>query len=164
MDKTIIYALGSITFLYFLFALFNQKIRAIIGRKVCAICVAVSLTWLGLLVLWFLEFLVDPMVIGILMGGSVVGVMYQAENFFKKRGLEYFWLVRIIILVFGVAFVYLLLAKLWQNLFVLAFASLPLILIVWMVVFGEGKREGMKINQNTKKARLKLKELMEDCC
>ncbi|MDP2648627.1 MAG: hypothetical protein Q8P19_01870 [bacterium] len=68
---------GLTTLLWVLSALFVVFLAArTLGLKVCAACAAVSTTWLGLLALLFLGKDVDPLMIGILMGGSVVGVMY----------------------------------------------------------------------------------------
>lgn len=105
----IFYALISITVLYFLLAAASDFIKGVVGRKVCAICAAVSLTWLWLLVLWFLEIEVDILLIAILMGGSIVGAMYKVEEIFKKKKWEKFWLVRLLIILGGTALVYFLL-------------------------------------------------------
>jgi len=68
---------GLTTLLWTLSALFVVFMAARgFGLKVCAMCAAVFTTWLGLLVLLVLGKDVDPLMIGVLMGGSVVGVMY----------------------------------------------------------------------------------------
>jgi hypothetical protein len=52
-----------------------------IGFKFCALCASVSLTWILLLVLfWFGFGSVDPVLLSILIGGSVVGLMYFMEK------------------------------------------------------------------------------------
>lgn len=48
----------------------------IIKVKLCAICSAVSLTWLVLLSIHWTRGGIDPLILGILMGGSAVGTMY----------------------------------------------------------------------------------------
>lgn len=44
--------------------------------KVCALCGAVSGAWIILFILSYLGSYVDPLIIGILIGGSIVGLMY----------------------------------------------------------------------------------------
>jgi len=100
------YTILSIIILYFLFAFFlRDLIGKIVGRKPCAICAAVSLTWFGSLVLKFLGFPADDLLIGILMGGSVVGIMYALEDFFKEKKWS-FWFARLIIIIGGFSAVY----------------------------------------------------------
>ncbi|MDP2648345.1 MAG: hypothetical protein Q8P19_00380 [bacterium] len=68
---------GLTTLLWVLSALFVVFLAArTLGLKVCAACAAAATAWLGLLALLFLGKDVDPLMIGILMGGSIVGVMY----------------------------------------------------------------------------------------
>lgn len=166
MSFTIIYALVSITTLYFVFALLGKTIKKLIGKKVCAICAAVSLTWLSLLILWLTGFKIDPLVIAILMGQSIVGIMYQAEEYFEKKKLKKFWLVRILMITLGTLFVYLLLRKIWLVLLILIALAVPLTLILWLMIFrGEKKeREAKKPGKTIKKAVSDLEKLMEDCC
>lgn len=44
--------------------------------RVCAICAAACCTWLVLLVLYWTRGGIDPLAIGIVMGGSAAGAMY----------------------------------------------------------------------------------------
>lgn len=55
-------------------------LRSFASLKLCALCGAVSLTWIILLVLFYLRTAIDPVLIGVLMGGSVVGLMYLLEQ------------------------------------------------------------------------------------
>lgn len=62
MFTTLIFIIG-----FFLLGLFVRNF----SKKVCAICLAVSLSWLyGLFAGW------NPVVLAMLMGGSAVGLMY----------------------------------------------------------------------------------------
>ena len=61
-----------------LFALFIAA-RAL-QIKVCAACAAFATTWLLLLALSYRGVPVDPLLIGVLMGGSVVGVLYLLKE------------------------------------------------------------------------------------
>lgn len=71
----------SITALFVLFV----GARAVFSLNVCALCAAVSLTWIILLGLSYTDYPVDPVAVGILMGGSVVGTMYTLERKVPER-------------------------------------------------------------------------------
>ncbi len=60
-------------------------LRFILKLKICALCAAVSTTWLGLLGIKLFGFDIDPLIIGILMGGSAVGIMYLLEQKTPKK-------------------------------------------------------------------------------
>ena len=156
---TIIYTVLSITILYFLFAFGGETIKRIVGRKVCAICAAVSLTWISLLILKLLGFNIDILIIAILMGQSVVGLMSELEKIFKKKELKKFWLVRVLIIAGGTLFVYWLLKRQYSwllPLVILGFFSTPVVLTITTP-----KESGDKKH---KKAVSKLEEMMENCC
>lgn len=79
-----------ITVLIVLF-LFFTALRSVIKTEVCAMCGAVATTWIGLLVMYYSGIETDPRLIGILMGGSVVGLGYLLEEKLpKKYGLYKF--------------------------------------------------------------------------
>jgi len=63
-----------ILFLIFLF------LRSFLKVKVCALCGAVSLTWILILVFLYVGKEVDVTSLSILMGGSIVGLMYYLER------------------------------------------------------------------------------------
>ncbi len=65
---------------------FYIVLRFALKLKVCALCAAVSTTWFGLLAMKLSGFDADPLIIGILMGGSAVGIMYLLE---KKMSEKY---------------------------------------------------------------------------
>jgi hypothetical protein len=67
-----------------LFALFIV-LRSIFSLKVCALCGAVSLTWIVLLVLLYLDYEINPVLTGLLMGGSIVGVLYLLEEKLSEK-------------------------------------------------------------------------------
>lgn len=59
--------------------------------KACPICVAVAGTWLWQLVVYFVyPNIVSQLWLGILMGGSVIGIMYQID---KKLAGRLSWIV-----------------------------------------------------------------------
>lgn len=163
---TILYPILQITILYFLFAFLSGSIKKLIGKKICAICAAVSLTWLSLLILWLAGFNIDPLVIAVLMGQSIVGIMYQTEEYFEQKKLKKFWLVRILIITLGTLSVYLLLKKIWFSFLVVVLISLVLALILWLVILkGKGKKEKIeKTNKAFGNAVSDLEKKLEDCC
>lgn len=140
----------AIIILYFLFAL--------LPTKICAICAAVSLTWISLLAAYFLGWHNDLLITGILMGGSIVGIMYKAEGYFKNKNLNNFWLVRILIIIFGFGSVYFLLSEEWNKLiFILILAILA---GFFNLFFIKEKKE----NSQQSGLNKKLKERLEHCC
>lgn len=77
-------------------------VHSVTRWRFCALCVSVSLTWLWLLVAYFLGRVDDVLLIGTLMGGSAVGLMYMLV----RRLPERFSLFRLPYLVSMVALVY----------------------------------------------------------
>jgi hypothetical protein len=67
--------------LFILFIIF----RSVTSFKVCALCAAVATAWIILLILFFVGSPIDPVFLGILMGGSIVGVLYLLERNLPER-------------------------------------------------------------------------------
>ena len=86
-----------------LFALF-VGLRSLFNLKICALCGAVSVTWIVLLVMFYAGIFSDTILLGILIGGSVVGVMYLLEQKLPER-FQIFKLPFFFTLVFVVYFV-----------------------------------------------------------
>ena len=61
-----------ITVLFFLFLILRN-----FSKKICAVCLSVSLTWTILLILYFTGYFTDKILIAILMGGTSVGLFYM---------------------------------------------------------------------------------------
>ena len=101
---TILITLIVIMVLFFFFAFIKDFIYKIAHVKLCAICAAVSLTWIGLLVLKAAGYTVDILLIGILMGQSIVGIMYSLEKIIDNRLL--LSLSKLGTVVIGTAFTY----------------------------------------------------------
>lgn len=72
--------LAGITALFFLLLAVQRTVEKRTGRSYCVICVAFSLTWVVLLGLFFLGLYEDRLIIGILMGETVLGVFYTLEE------------------------------------------------------------------------------------
>lgn len=67
----------SVLFLFFIFFIVIKKVT---NKKLCAICFAVSSTWLVFLILFFLGKYGDTLSLAILMGGSAVGLFYYLSS------------------------------------------------------------------------------------
>jgi len=98
MNPVIIFIAISLLFVFFI--IFNTIFSKF---KVCAICAAVSTTWLSLLVLYFLGIFEDKIIIAILAGQSIVGVYYLMEKKVSERLLVF----RLPFLLTLTAFIYL---------------------------------------------------------
>ncbi|MBU2612582.1 MAG: hypothetical protein KKB62_02565 [Nanoarchaeota archaeon] len=74
------FILSSITVLFFILLgikeLFNKKQK----EKFCVVCASVTITWIALLVLSFLNLFNDKILIGILMGHTSLGLFYIFES------------------------------------------------------------------------------------
>jgi hypothetical protein len=70
--------------------------------QICALCAAVSTTWILLLALLYMGKEIDQTLIGILMGGSAVGLMYYLENKLpdKYHLFKFPFLITLILLIY----------------------------------------------------------------
>ena len=73
-DITIILSLIITLFLLFLL------VKQMTSLRFCVLCASVSTSWLLLLVLYWFSVSVDPVLIAVLMGQSVVGIYYLLEK------------------------------------------------------------------------------------
>lgn len=162
----IIWALISILVLFVLFAFLRAFIHKKFGFKVCAICAAVSLTWIALLILKFSGLAVDNLLIGILMGESVTGVMYLFESKAKKAGKNRLLWLKVVVIIIGTLLVYLLLVKSISLGFII---TLVVSVIFAVVIYAtlKGKKNQKPIHKNYGKFRKeieKIEERLEHCC
>lgn len=174
---TLFIAVTSITFLYFFLALTRLTWR-IFHVHVCVICASVATTWLALLVLYLSGYPIDPTVLAILMGGSVVGSMYKLQDLFLKKGWQKFWIIRWSLIVLGFTFVWSVLNERWLMAAVTAGVGIVIWLAVWPLVIG--KRQMITIEKvaetaaakpivnsqgvGWEKAKAEFEEKMKHCC
>ena len=59
-----------------------------LGAKICA---GVSLTWIVMLAARYLGYEIDPVILAMLMGASVVGLAYQLEKKLQTNRLQLLW-------------------------------------------------------------------------
>ncbi len=110
--EPIIWILIGITALFFLLlalkSIFNVK-------KACVICLSVTLAWIILLILYFLNLFPDKIIIAILMGHTSLGLYYIFEKRVRKGAL----LFRLPLLLTFIFVIYSTLEKFNLNSFVL---------------------------------------------
>lgn len=71
--------------LFILLLLVKQIMFKIRQPEICTICVAVSLTWLMLLFLYWKGYFEDLIFIALLMGQSILGIFYLVERKVAKK-------------------------------------------------------------------------------
>ena len=94
--------------------------------SICPICLGVSLTWLALTVLMLLGYASNDYFLptALLMGGTVVGVVYQGEKKFKVMRS---FTPKMVVLITGFVSTYLLLTNMnWLTLIAAALILIPL--------------------------------------
>ncbi|MDO8496777.1 MAG: hypothetical protein Q7S43_05000 [bacterium] len=124
--------------------------------KVCPICAGVLGTWLWLLLLRYLNYQVDLVILGLLMGGSVVGIAYQLADKIRP-GKIMAW--KILFISAGFSLAYNLVYLSWTYLILSAAVILILlsIFIVWPISSGVYSKSN---DQNVEG----LEEKMKNCC
>jgi hypothetical protein len=140
----VLITLASITSLFVVMLI----IKRITGWKICAICASISLTWIVLLVLYWTGRFPYPVLVGILMGQSVVGIYYLLE----KKVNEDLLIFRLPFLLSATVLVFLLLGFVDELLGAVVF-----LVAVWLT-FGI-----TYLYRNNPKMRAIVKKLIE-CC
>lgn len=79
------FVLSFIIVLFFILLLVKNFFKGKIKRNFCVVCLSVSLSWTGLLVLYFLGLFEDKVLLGILMGHTSLGIFYIFESSFSER-------------------------------------------------------------------------------
>ena len=80
--ETLFLTFVGITAMFFLLLAIKNILNS---RKICAICLSISLTWIILLLLYFLGIFADKIIIMILMGQTSVGMFYIWEKKVKEK-------------------------------------------------------------------------------
>src|SRR3990172_12373852 len=58
--------------------------KHLLNRRFCVVCASVSLTWLGLLGLYYFDLFDDTIMLAILMGQSITGLYYFIDKRVSK--------------------------------------------------------------------------------
>ena len=100
------------------------------GKELCAVCVAVSFTWFVLLLGIFLLIIpVSPLLIGILMGMSLIGGLSKLEPWMIDQNLRFIKLTKLIVILGGLYSIYFLLEQEWQELIITIIVSVIALVI-----------------------------------
>lgn len=129
------------------------RINGITGKRLCPICAGVSGTWLLLLVVRAAGYPVDSSLIGILMGGSVVGIAYQAEKHLSPVRSPLAW--KVWFMTAGFAFVYGVVSE------SLIYAAGSGVLIASLLPYFFRKRVSQTIESDAQK---RIQEKLKNCC
>lgn len=115
--------------------------------KVCAICLAVSITWFGLLILLWLDVFSNQLLIALLMGQSSLGLYYLLE----KRAPKRFLVFRLPVLASLIVIIYALLAQ------TLPIDAIVIVTSIWLMI------SLLYVYRTNVNVRNKAKALIE-CC
>src|SRR3989344_312892 len=74
-----------ITVLFFLILIIKNTLAKRFNKKICVICVSVFLTWLFLLILYYMNFYENTIILSILIGQSTLGIFYLFEKISRKE-------------------------------------------------------------------------------
>lgn len=163
----ILWVLGSILVLFVFFSLIRNLAHKWFKIKVCAICGAVSLTWLTLLVLKFLFGIeINTLILGILMGESVTGIMYLFETKAKEYKKNKLLWLKVFIIIIGTGMVYLLLTQGFSLAFIFL-SVVAVVLAIFILIKLRSKKSKKVVNKKYSrfsKEIKKLEEKFEHCC
>lgn len=120
---SLINILFGIIVLFFLILVVRIFLPRKVKGKICSICLASSLTWISLLVLYYLGKFDDVLIIALLMGMTLLGVFYIWERNVKKS-LTFFRLPFLLSLI--IAGYYVLTLK---N----VFREIVLLIVLWLI-------------------------------
>jgi len=160
------WVLMSIGILFVFITLIRNLLKEKLNIKVCAICAAVSLTWIALLVLRFLGYNVSDLIIGILMGQSVTGIMYLFENTAKNKGKKNLLWFKVFIILLGTLFVYYVVSLRFDIAFFIVL-GLVILFAVFLISLIKGKKSQAIVDKNYGKFKNEIKKLedkFEHCC
>ena len=123
------------------------------GLSICPICFGVAGTWSWMLAARFAGFPVDPTMLAMLMGASVVGLAHQFEPRLLRERSRLLW--NTLVLPIGFVGVYGLVSERWSA---AAAAALALALVIaWFVLPWRPVRTDEEVVK-------KLEQQMKHCC
>src|SRR3989344_8360103 len=122
--ENLIYVFFGIIILFFILLGIKQFMSKKFKERFCVICASISLTWIILLILFYLDIFNNKIILALLIGTSISGIYYLIESKVKEK-LKIFRLPFILTLIFigyiliegieGVLSVIILLAILWIS-------------------------------------------------
>ena len=114
-----------------------------------------------MLLLWLWGFAIDVTMIALLMGMSIIGIMYFFERVFSEKKWRHFWFVRIILVLGGIYMVYATLSAEWGILLFISLLTFFLILIPTLFFQGITHEEVVKENKTFTSSVIKK---LDNCC
>ncbi|MBC8500767.1 MAG: hypothetical protein H8D38_03310 [DPANN group archaeon] len=81
----IFFILISITVLFFVLLFLKELLSRRLKEKFCVICAAVSLTWITLLILYWMDIFNNQIILALLIGESTVGIFYLVDARVKDK-------------------------------------------------------------------------------
>lgn len=132
------------------------RLGTLLNRKVCPICVGVSGTWLIMLFLRFFGTAIDPVILGILMGGSVVGIAYQGEKRLAKGRSQLLW--KLLFIPLGFLFMFGVIEYSAANVLV---SALALVFVVYIFLRVPTKTPAQTVPQKDAEV---IEEKLNNCC
>ncbi len=155
--------LFSVLVIFFFVAFVKPYLKKYVPFNLCAICISVSLTWIVLVMLWQFGYIVDVTPIAVLMGMSIVGIMYKLEALYKKNHLKHLWVTRLIIILGGLYTVIFLLQNRWDIALLIIVASLLIIMTISFLLQGVSHADALKTVGSRDMEKNHIKPL-DDCC
>lgn len=123
--------------------------RRFLPFSLCPICAGVSVTWMWLLTAWLTGTAIDARVIALLMGGSVVGIAYKAEQIFSIRS-PLLW--KTLFIPTGFVVVFSVLERAWMA----GGTSMTILVLIALWFLLPMQSSSTRVS--------KLEEKMKDCC
>jgi hypothetical protein len=169
MVLTILWTTLGILVLFLVFVFLRKIIQKKLKLKICAICAAVGLTWITLLILKWSGFLIDNLLIGILMGESIVGIMYLFEKKIKEAKKENLLWLKVFIILIGTSLVYLLLSEFYGlGFWILLLISFVFLIYILISMKSSVRKKNKWVVEHKygkfSKEIKKLEEKFEHCC
>lgn len=97
MIPTIYLTVISVPILYFFFAFTKSFwVKVFFNINVCAFCLAVGTTWLWMLIARAFGLLeIDSIALAILLGNTIVGMMWKFEDYYKNHDFKRWYIIRL---------------------------------------------------------------------
>lgn len=132
--------------------------RPLTRQLLCPICLGVVATWVGLLVVRVLGVAVDPILLGVLLAGSAVGIVGQLEKYWWQRRGYLLWKTGAVIA--GLAGAYALASEHWLALAISGGGWLAVTLLFWL-----GSQAPRPVSGPAPTSHeAQLRERMKQCC
>ena len=120
-----------ITVLFFILLILKNLLNL---KKFCTLCIAVSLTWISLLVFYYLNLFTDKLIIAILMGQTSLGLFYLWE----RKSKEKFKIFRLPLLLIFIFIIYTILENFNFNSFIFLIALWLIFILVYFFRINKG--------------------------